>query len=150
VDEILVESLGLTKAYDTFHSYSQLQMFLLAFPNSFIIDNSMGGHRQWQRTWRVVRSRPPDKSSFMTYNMIALDHHRQTIENLCVMVGILGHEITDISEGDTDTYFQGGEHGGLPTVISMTQEQLVGIGSDKILSFPWHPGVHLLVGCFTL
>jgi hypothetical protein len=32
VDELLVESLGLTKAYDTFQSYSRLQMFLLSFP----------------------------------------------------------------------------------------------------------------------
>jgi hypothetical protein len=31
VDEILFESLGLTKAYDTFQSYSRLQMFLFAF-----------------------------------------------------------------------------------------------------------------------
>jgi uncharacterized protein (UPF0261 family) len=45
VDEILVESLELTKEYDTFHSYSQLQMFLLAFPDTFIIDNNMGGDR---------------------------------------------------------------------------------------------------------
>jgi hypothetical protein len=34
VDELLVESLGLTKAYDTFQSYSQLQMFLLAFSDT--------------------------------------------------------------------------------------------------------------------
>jgi hypothetical protein len=40
VDELLVESLGLTKAYDTFQSYSRLQMFLLAFSDTFIIDNS--------------------------------------------------------------------------------------------------------------
>jgi hypothetical protein len=45
MDEFLVESLGLTKAYDTFQSYSQLQMFLLAFPDTFIIDSSMGGDR---------------------------------------------------------------------------------------------------------
>jgi len=37
MDELLVESLGLTKACDVFQSYSQLQMFLLAFPNTFII-----------------------------------------------------------------------------------------------------------------
>ena len=75
VDEILVESLGLTKEYDTFQSYSQLQMFLLSFPDTFIIDNSMGEYRQWQRTWRV-RPRPPDSSVFTTYNRIGVDHHR--------------------------------------------------------------------------
>jgi hypothetical protein len=47
VDELLVPSWGLTKAYDTFQSYSRLQMFLLAFPNTFIIDSSIGGDRQW-------------------------------------------------------------------------------------------------------
>jgi hypothetical protein len=44
-----------------------------------------------------------------------------------VMVSILGHGITDISEGNTDLDYQGDEHGGLPTVIGMTHEQLVGI-----------------------
>jgi hypothetical protein len=34
VDQVLVESLGLTKAYDTLQSYSRLQMFLLAFPDT--------------------------------------------------------------------------------------------------------------------
>ena len=47
VDELLVESLGLTKAYDTLQSYSRLQMFLLSFPDTFIIDNNIGGDRQW-------------------------------------------------------------------------------------------------------
>jgi hypothetical protein len=70
VDELLVESLGLSKAYDTFQSYSQLQMFLLAFFDTFIIDSIMRGDRQWQRTWRVVRPRPPDMSAFTTYNRI--------------------------------------------------------------------------------
>jgi hypothetical protein len=45
MDELLVESLGLTKACDTFQSYSQLQMFLLAHPDTFIIDNNI---RPWQ------------------------------------------------------------------------------------------------------
>jgi hypothetical protein len=90
VDEFLVESLGLTKAYDTFQSYSQPQMFLLAFPDTFIIDNSMRRDRQWQRTWRVGRPRPPHRSAFTTYNRIGVDHHRQTVETLCVMVSIIG------------------------------------------------------------
>jgi hypothetical protein len=67
-----------------------------------------------------------------------------------VMVSILGHGIADISEGNTDPDSHGDEHGGLPTVISMTQEQLVGIGSDKLPSFPWDPGVHLVSRLFHL
>jgi hypothetical protein len=47
VDKPLVECLGLTKAYDTFQSYSQQQMFLLSFPDTFIIDSNMGGDKQW-------------------------------------------------------------------------------------------------------
>jgi hypothetical protein len=46
VDELLVESLGLTKAYATFQSYSRLQICLLAFLDTFIIDSSAGGDRQ--------------------------------------------------------------------------------------------------------
>jgi hypothetical protein len=83
-------------------------MFLLAFPDTFIIDNNM----------REIDNR------------IGVDHHRQTVETLCVMVSILGHGIADISEGDIDTDSHGDEHGGLPTMIDMTQEQLVGIGSE--------------------
>ena len=41
MDEILVESLGLTKACDALQSYSQLQICLLPFSNMFIIDSSM-------------------------------------------------------------------------------------------------------------
>jgi hypothetical protein len=76
VDELLVESLGLTKAYDTFQSYLRPKMFLLAFPDTFIIDNSMRRDRQWQRTWRVGRSRPPDRSDFTAYSRIRVNHHR--------------------------------------------------------------------------
>jgi hypothetical protein len=68
VDELLVKSLGLTKAYDTSQSYRQLQLFLLAFLDTFIIDNNTGGDRQWQGTWRVGRSRPPDRSVFIAYS----------------------------------------------------------------------------------
>jgi hypothetical protein len=87
MDELLVESLGLTKACDAFQSYSQLQICLLSFSDTFIIDNSM-------------------------------------------------RRIAD-------------EHRGLLTVISLTQEQLDEIGSDKLPSFPWDPGVHWVSGCFT-
>jgi hypothetical protein len=67
-----------------------------------------------------------------------------------VMMSILGHGITDISEGDTDPDSHGDEHGGISTVSTMTQEQLVGIGSDKLPSLPWDPGVHLVSRLFHL
>jgi hypothetical protein len=111
VDELLVESLGLTKAYDTLQSYSQLQIFLLALLDTFIIDNNMGGgvgesgrgHGELLgRDRRVVRPRPLDMSTFTTYNGIGVDHHRQTVGTLCVMVSILGNGITNISKGDID------------------------------------------------
>jgi hypothetical protein len=68
MDELLVESLGLTTACDIFHPYSQLQRFLLAFPDIVIIDNNMRRDRQWQRSWRVVRTTSPNLSAFTTYN----------------------------------------------------------------------------------
>jgi hypothetical protein len=76
VDEILVESLGLTKACDVLQVYSQLQRFLLAFPDTFIIDNNMRRDRQWQRAWRVSRPRPPDMSTFTAYNRSEVDRVR--------------------------------------------------------------------------
>jgi hypothetical protein len=79
--ELLVESLGLTKACDAFQSYSQLQICLLSFFDTFIIDSSM-------------------------------------------------RRISD-------------QHRGLLTVISLTQEQLEEVGSDKLPTLPWDPGVHL-------
>jgi hypothetical protein len=45
MDELFVKSFGLTKEYDTFQSYSWLQIFMIAFPNTFIIDNNTGGAR---------------------------------------------------------------------------------------------------------
>ena len=88
MDELLVESLRLTKACDTFQSYSQLQIYLLSFPDMFIIDNSM-------------------------------------------------RRIAD-------------EHIGLLIVISLTQEQLEEIGSDKLPSFPWDPRVCFVSTMFML
>jgi hypothetical protein len=41
VDVIVLESLGLAKAGDIFHPYGQLQMSLLSFLNTFVMDNSM-------------------------------------------------------------------------------------------------------------
>jgi hypothetical protein len=62
VDELLVKSLGLTKVYDTFQWSIQLQLFLLSFLDTFIIDISIREDRQWHGTWRVGRQRPPDRS----------------------------------------------------------------------------------------
>ena len=107
MDELLVESLGLTKACDAFQSYSQLQMFLLGHPDTFIIDNSMRRDRPWLRAWRVSRPRLHDRSTFMAYSRSEVDRVRQTIETWCVMVSIIGLVMTD-------------EHSGLPTVINPT------------------------------
>jgi hypothetical protein len=52
-----------------------------------------------------------------------------------VMVSIIDQVTTD-------------EHRGLPTVISLTQEQLAETGSDKLPSLPWDPGVHLVSRMF--
>ena len=54
MDEILVKSFGLTKACDTLQSYSWLQIFMIAFPDTFIIDSSIGGARQWQGHGELV------------------------------------------------------------------------------------------------
>jgi hypothetical protein len=125
-------------------------MFLLCFPDTFITDKKIGGDRKWQRTWRVVRPRPPERSDFTTYKIIGVDHHRKKVETFCMMVRILGHGITKISEGDTNPDSHGDEHGGLSTVISKTQEKLVGIESDKLPRFPWDLGVRLVSRLFHL
>jgi hypothetical protein len=90
VDERLVESLGLTKACDVLQVYSQLQRFLLAFPDTFIIDSNMRRDRQWQRAWRVSRPRPPNRSTFTAYNGPEVGRVRQIVETWCVMVSIIG------------------------------------------------------------
>jgi hypothetical protein len=82
--------------------------------------------------------------------MIGVDYHRQTVETLCVLVSILGHGVEDILEGDTDTDPHRDVNGGLPTMISMTHELLVEIGSDKLPSFPLDPGVHFVGRLFHL
>jgi hypothetical protein len=74
MDEILVKTFGLTKEYATFQSYSWLQIFMMAFPDTFIIDSSTGGARQWQGAWRVGRLRPPNRSVLITYIKIGVDH----------------------------------------------------------------------------
>jgi hypothetical protein len=42
LDEFLVKSLGLTKAYDTSQFYIQLKLFLLSFPDTFTTYNNIG------------------------------------------------------------------------------------------------------------
>jgi hypothetical protein len=42
------------------------------------------------------------------------------------------------------------EHIGLLAVISLTREQLEEIGSDKLPSFPWDPGVCFVSTMFVL
>jgi hypothetical protein len=90
VDVLLVESLGLTEEGGIFQPYSQLQISPLPFPDTFIIDNRMGRDKQWQRAWRVIRSRPPDKSTFTTYSRSEVDRHEQPAEIWCIMVSTIG------------------------------------------------------------
>jgi hypothetical protein len=80
MDELLVKSFGFNKVYDTFQSYIQLQLFLLAFPDTFIIENNVGGDRQWKATWRVGRQRPLDYSDWIIYSRIGVVHPRQSYE----------------------------------------------------------------------
>jgi hypothetical protein len=83
----------------------------------------------------VARPRPPNNSIFTASSWIEVDRHRQLVETWCMMVSIMGPEIAD-------------EHRGLLTVISLTQEQLEEIGSDKLPSLPWDLGVHLVSRMF--
>ena len=101
MDELLVESLGLTKACDTSQSYSQLQMFLLAYPGTFIIDNNMRRDRPWMGAWRVSRSRLYDMSTFTTYNRSEVDRVRQTVETWCVIVSIIVQWASDNDQPST-------------------------------------------------
>jgi hypothetical protein len=110
-------------------------MFLLACPDTFIIDNSMRRDRPWLGAWRVSRPRLYDMSTFMTYNRSEVDRVRQTVETWGVMASIIDLVMTD-------------ERSGLLTVIILAQEQLAEIGSDKIPSFPWDLGVHLVSRMF--
>jgi hypothetical protein len=135
MDELLVESLGLTKACDTSQSYSQLQMFLLACPDTFIIDISMRRDRPWLGAWRVSKPRLYDRSTFMAYSRSEVDRVRQTVETWCVMVSIIDLVMID-------------EHSVLLKVISPTQEQLAETRSDKLPSLQWDPRVHLVSRMF--
>jgi hypothetical protein len=135
VDVLLVESLGLIEVGSIFQPYSQLQMSLLPFLDTFIMGSSMRRDRQRQRAWRVHGSRPPDRSNFTASSKIEVECHRQPTETWCVMVNTIGQMIAD-------------EHRGLPIVISLTQEQLEEIGSDKLPNLPSDPGVQLISGVF--
>ena len=106
MDETLVEPLGLTKSCDTSQSYNQLQMFLLAYPYTFIINNNMRRDRSWLRAWRGSRPRLHDRSTFTAYSRSEVDRVRQTVETWCVMVSIIDLVMTD-------------ERSGLSTVISL-------------------------------
>jgi hypothetical protein len=150
VDDLLVQSWGLTKAYDTFQSYSWVQIFMIAFPDTFIIDNSIGGARQWQGTWRVGRLRPPDRSVLIAYNRIGVDHQGQTVEVLGVMESILGHGTEDNSEVATYSDSHWDEGGRISTVTIGAHQQLARIGSDELPNLTWDPGVHWVDSLFHL
>ena len=67
-------------------------------------------------------------STFTVYIKSEVDCVRRTIETWCVIESIMGQVIAN-------------EHRGILTVISLTQEQLEEIGSDKLPSFLWDLGV---------
>ena len=83
----------------------------------------------------MSRPRLYDRSTFTAYNRSDVDRVRQTVETWCVMVSIIDQVMTD-------------ERNGLPRMISPTQDQLVETRSDKLPSFPWDPGVHLVSRMF--
>jgi hypothetical protein len=89
MDELLVKSLGLTKACDTSQSYNQLHMFLLAYPDTFIIDNNMRRDKPWLGRCRVSRLRLYDRSTFKAYSRSEVDRVRQIVQTWCVMVSII-------------------------------------------------------------
>jgi hypothetical protein len=95
---------------------------MIAFPDTFIIDDSTGGARQWQGTWRVGRLRPPNRSVLIAYSKIGVDHQGQTVEALSVMESILGHGTKDISEVATYLNSHWDEGGGLSTVTSKAHQ----------------------------
>ena len=73
-------------------------------------------------------------STFMPSSRRDRDHHRQPVETWYVRESIMGQVVAD-------------EHIGILTVISLTPEQLEEIGSDKLPSFPWDPGVRFVSRC---
>jgi hypothetical protein len=95
---------------------------MIAFPDTFIIKNNIGGARQWQWTWRVGRLRPPDRSVLITYSRIGVDHQGQTVEVLGVMESILGHGIEDKLEVSTysDSHW---DEGGRISIVTSREHQ---------------------------
>jgi len=83
----------------------------------------------------VSRPRLYDMSTFTAYNRSEVDRVRKTVETWCVMVSTIDLVMKD-------------EHNGIMTVIRPIQEQLAKIGSDKLPSFPWDSGVHLVSRMF--
>ena len=79
----------------------------------------------------MSRLRLYDRITFTTYNRSEVDRVRQTVQTWCVMVSIIDQVMTD-------------ECRGISTVINLAQEKLAETRSDKIPSFPWDPGVHLV------
>jgi hypothetical protein len=150
VDDLLVQSWGLTKAYDTFQSHSWVQIFMITLLDTFIIDNRIGGARQWQGTWRVGRLRPPDRSVLIAYNRIGVDHQGQTIEFLGVMESILGHGTEDNSKVATYSDSHWDEGGQISTVTNRAHQQLLGVGSDELPNLIWDPRVHWVDSLFHL
>jgi hypothetical protein len=74
---------------------------MIAFPNTFIIDNNTRGARQWLGTWRVGRPRPLDSGVLIAFIRIGVDHQGQTVEAMGVMESILGRGMEDILEVST-------------------------------------------------
>jgi hypothetical protein len=66
--------------------------------------------------------RPPDKSVFIAYNKIGVDHQRPIVEALGMTEGILGHGIEDISEVDTYSDSHWDEDGGISIVTSRAHQ----------------------------
>jgi hypothetical protein len=117
--------------------FTLLQQPIVMSEHLHQISSRMRRDRQWLRAWRVPRPRPPDMSTFTTSSRRERDRHRQPVETWCVRESIMGQVVAD-------------EHIGLLTVISLTQEQLEEIGSDKLPSFPWDPGVRFVSTMFML
>jgi hypothetical protein len=123
---------------------------MIDFPDTFIIDNSTGGARQWQGTWRVGRLRSPDRSVLIAYIRIGVDHQGKIVEALDVMENILGHVTEDISKIATYSDSHWDEGGWILTITSRAHQQLLGIGSDELPNFTCDLRVHWVNSLFHL
>jgi hypothetical protein len=77
-----------------------LHVFLLSFPNTFIIYIRIGEYRQLHGTWIIIGQRPPDRGYFITCSRIGEVHLRQSYEALGMIESIFSLGIEDISEID--------------------------------------------------